>query len=190
MKPASAEVVSNVISLLNQTLSIREVARRANVSHNLVWKVKRRCLPNAPHLPAGRPEMLSVQQKRWIVRSISSGRVDTATAIQRELAEHNNTHINAQTVRNCLQQAGLKSSAKVKKPLLTKKHRQARLAFARKYQDWTLDDWKRVIWSDETKVNRIGSDGRKWCWRKFGLKMQSHHVQVGMITEASRIDIF
>ena len=32
-------------------------------------------------------------------------------------------------------------------------------------KEWTLDDWKRVVWSDETKVNHLGSDGRKWAWK-------------------------
>ena len=27
-------------------------------------------------------------------------------------------------------------------------------------------DWKKAVWSDETKINRLGSDGRKWVWKK------------------------
>ena len=43
-----------------------------------------------------------------------------------------------------------------------------RLDFAIAHQDWTLEDWKKVVWSDETKINRLGSDGRKWVWKKAG----------------------
>ena len=57
---------------------------------------------------------------------------------------------------------------KQKHPLLSKCHRREKLDFALSHQDWTVDDWKRVIWSDETKINRIGSDGRKWAWKKAG----------------------
>jgi hypothetical protein len=35
--------------------------------------------------------------------------------------------------------------------------------FAEKYLHWTVEDWKRVIWSDETKINRFGSDRRQWA---------------------------
>ena len=38
--------------------------------------------------------------------------------------------------------------------------------FAIAHQDWTVEDWKRIVWSDETKINRLGSDGRKWVWKK------------------------
>jgi hypothetical protein len=66
---------------------------------------------------------------------------------------------------------------KKKKPLLRTRHIRARLEFARKYQDWTFDDWKRVVWSNETKVNRFGSDGREWCWKKRGERLQARPVQ-------------
>ena len=53
-----------------------------------------------------------------------------------------------------------KECGKKKKPLLSIKYRKRRLDFAFKYKDWTMMDWTRDIWSDNTKVNRIGSDGR------------------------------
>ena len=31
-----------------------------------------------------------------------------------------------------------------------------------------MEDWKRVIFSDETKINRLDSDGRKWAWKLPG----------------------
>ena len=60
----------------------------------------------------------------------------------------------------------MKAVVKKKKPLLLVNHRKRRLAFALKYQHWIVEDWKRVIWSNETKINRIGSDGQEYVWRK------------------------
>ena len=40
------------------------------------------------------------------------------------------------------------------------------MEFVNKYQYWTEDDWKRIIWSDETKINLFGSDGVKWRWKQ------------------------
>jgi hypothetical protein len=40
------------------------------------------------------------------------------------------------------------------------------LEFAESHQNWAVDDWKRVIWSDETKINWLGSDGGIWVWKK------------------------
>ena len=47
-------------------------------------------------------------------------------------------------------------------------HRQQRLKFARDHENWTVENWKRVLWSDETKINRIGSDGKVYVWKTRG----------------------
>jgi hypothetical protein len=62
----------------------------------------------------------------------------------------------------------MKAVVKAKKPFLKAAHREARLAFAQKYEHWTVEDWKHVVWSDETKVNRIGSDGCQYVWKRVG----------------------
>ena len=49
--------------------------------------------------------------------------------------------------------------------------------FAIAHKDWTVEDWKRVIWSDETKINRFGSDGRKWGWKKPGESLSDRLVE-------------
>jgi len=72
---------------------------------------------------------------------------------------------------------GMRAVAKVKKPLLKPHHKSARMDFAEKYLHWTVEDWKRVIWSDETKINRFGSDGRQWAWKKKGERLSERLVQ-------------
>ena len=57
---------------------------------------------------------------------------------------------------------------KSKHPLLSAQHKKVWLDFALAYKDWTLEDWKHVIWSDEIKINSTGSDGKKWAWKKAG----------------------
>src|SRR3979490_933822 len=77
-----------------------------------------------------------------------------------QVTKHINTIIShpvcPQTVRNVLKQHSFKAVTKKKKPLLTAVHRKKRLAFALRHKEWTVEDWKRGIWSDETKINRIG----------------------------------
>ena len=37
---------------------------------------------------------------------------------------------------------------------------------------------RRVVWSDETKINRFCSDGRKWAWIRDGEQIQAKHVKL------------
>ena len=85
--------------------------------------------------------------------------------------------VSSETVRSVLRKNSFKAVVKKKKPLLSARHRQRRLAFALKYKEWTVEDWKRVIWSDETKINRLVSDGRQWVWKQKGEGLTEREVQ-------------
>ena len=71
----------------------------------------------------------------------------------------------------------MKAVVKKKRPLLSRHHRRERLDFSNAHQYWTIEDWKRVIWSNETKINHLGSDGRKWVWKKKGEGLSDRLVQ-------------
>jgi len=49
--------------------------------------------------------------------------------------------------------------------------------YAEAHQHWTVDDWKRVVWTDETKVNCLGSDGKRWVWKREGEGLNDRLVQ-------------
>ena len=49
--------------------------------------------------------------------------------------------------------------------------------FVIRHKDQTLGDWKRVVQSDETKINRLGSDGRKWAWKRVGEGLSDRLVE-------------
>ncbi|GFX04366.1 DUF1758 domain-containing protein [Trichonephila clavipes] len=68
-------------------------------------------------------------------------------------------------------------------PLLTARHKALRLVWARQHPHLTIDDWKHVAWSDESRfqLNRI--DGRVRVWRQSHESMdptcQQETVQAG-----------
>ena len=80
-------------------------------------------------------------------------------------------------MRNALKQSGMKAIVKQKKSRLSVKHRKARLAFALEHQTWTVEQWKQVVWSDETKINRLGSDGKEYVWIRHGQERNSQHYK-------------
>ena len=48
------------------------------------------------------------------------------------------------------------------KPLISKKNQKVRLDFATKYIVWTEEQWNMVPFSDESKFNLFGSDGKRF----------------------------
>jgi hypothetical protein len=58
----------------------------------------------------------------------------------------------------------LKTKKKVKKPAMTQNHKKARLAWARAHQDWSVERWRRVLWSDESPftIQAAPRTGKVW----------------------------
>lgn len=55
-----------------------------------------------------------------------------------------------------------------KKPFLNVQQRKKRLEWAKEHASWTMDQWKKVIWSDETRISIFGSDGLFYVRRRPG----------------------
>ncbi|KAG0862053.1 hypothetical protein G6F16_012825 [Rhizopus arrhizus] len=102
------------------------------------------------------------------LRKIHQNRVPSAVKVAEFLENEIGKKVGVETVRRALRKAGLGAIEKPKKPLLSAKIIRNRLSWYITHKDWTVDDWKRVIWSDETKINRFNSDGRTWAWIRSG----------------------
>ena len=50
----------------------------------------------------------------------------------------------------------------VKKPCLTTIHKQKRLVWAKEHKNWTVEEWNRVLWSDESKFEIFGNKCRSF----------------------------
>lgn len=155
----------------------REIAGRLNVGVATVAKVRKMREINRPKNKACRKTILTEAVQRRIVRHITCGGCDNAVQVTRELSRNDNINVSAEAVRKILRKHDFHGRSKMKKPLLKKRHRQARLRFAKKYRHLTTEDWARVIWSDETKINRVGSDGRQWTWKKPNEPLQDRHIR-------------
>ena len=94
---------------------------------------------------SGRPKKLSDCDRRSLVREVKQNR-------HALLAKIGNTFPNPICLRNLRKEVhdlGLNSCIAVKKPFLSDNHKVERLAFAKEHSHWTLEDWSKVIWTDE-----------------------------------------
>lgn len=125
--------------------------------------------------------MVSDKLVRHIIREVTSGPQETTVEVHYSLPQDYKTKFGVETVGNVLRQSGMNGAAKIQKPELSRRHMKARLRFVKKYHYYTAEDWKRVIWSDETKRNRCGSDDRKWCWKTRGRDVTEPRTVQGTI---------
>ncbi|XP_033311884.1 uncharacterized protein LOC117211768 [Bombus bifarius] len=100
----------------------------------------------------------------------------SAINIAAEINYKNDTQISARTVRRRLEGFNLRGRKPRKKPLLSSRNRKRRLAFAKAHRHWTSEDWQKVLFSDESKFNRVSSDGIRYVRRRIDESLKTQCV--------------
>ena len=177
MHPLSAADQNHILALLDAGHSATQIAASTSYSLGAVSKLRSKHCPHLFKFCDGHPSKLIPANICYAQCLISSKKADTAVDVAKALRNVTNQPLSAQTICCNLKAAGLKAVVKKKKPFLSKRHRKTRMDFALAYQHWTVEDWKKMVWSDETKINRLGSDGRKWIWKKAGESLNDRLVE-------------
>jgi hypothetical protein len=125
---------------------------------------ERKSVENLPR--PGRPRKLSDAAIRYLVRNAES---ETRVPFK-ELQNLTNIDASIQTMRRRLREEGIRKWRAVKRPLLTQKHAKERLAWAKAHRHWTVDDWKHVIWSDESAIQKDSNATGVWVFRRQNKK--------------------
>lgn len=84
--------------------------------------------------------------------------------------------ISTSTVKKRLRDYGFFGRIAVKKPLLKSVNRRKRLKFAKEHRNWTMEQWKSVAWSDESKFELFGTKRRQFGRRKEGERFKSQCI--------------
>lgn len=148
--------------------SEREIALKVLIPrtsvHYMITKYKStKCIGNI--ISRGRKRKTETHVDRTIQRKIKVNRRISASTVKAELQTELNITISESTIRRRAHEIGLYGRIARKKPYVNKVNRQKRLEYARTYREMPLGYWNRVIWSDETKFNLFGSDGKVMVWR-------------------------
>lgn len=125
----------------------------------------------------GRKKKTSTAVDRAIITKVRENRRLSAPKIAAQIETEYGIKVNAQTIRNRINAKGYKGYIAVKKPWLSQKNIKKRLMWAQEHVTWSLDDWKRVLWSDETRVCLFGSDGLIRSWRKSGERLNNENLR-------------
>ncbi|KAL1919200.1 uncharacterized protein VTP21DRAFT_2582 [Calcarisporiella thermophila] len=115
------------------------------MNYYAVNKYRRLYAPESSKSVPGRRRVLTERQEKVLVRNFKAGIYEEIPDAKRHLKEEYNVDLSVTAVRNVLKRNQMSSRSCGKKPLLKDRYRKARLAFARKYRSWTIDDWKRVV---------------------------------------------
>lgn len=136
------------------TMSQREIARTCGVSQGVVSKiVKRKRETGSVDVKrlgkCGRKRKTTPADDRFLLRKSKLDPRKSSQDLQQDLAA-SGIVIHDSTVRKRLLESGRRAIRPQKKQLLTERMKKQRLLWAKKYSNWTVGDWKKVLFTDET----------------------------------------
>ena len=79
--------------------------------------------------------------------------------------------VSVSTIKRRLQKANLHGRVAIRKPYLRKGNRQKRFRWVQFHKNWTMDEWKQVLWTDESKFEVFGNKRRVYVRRSAKEKM-------------------
>ncbi len=99
-------------------------------------------------------------------RLVRDDRKTTVTQITTRYNQGMQNTISEHTTHRTLKQMDYSSRRPHRVPLLSDKNRTRRIQFTPAHQNCTIEDWKNIAWSDESRFLLRHSDGRVRIWCK------------------------
>lgn len=115
-----------------------------------------------------RPRKTDLAMDRAIVVKSRGDPFKSAREICVEINADYGVNLSRRLVARRLNEASLFGRYIRRKPMLSKKNIAKRLHFAKTNKDKDPLFWRNVLWSDETKINRMGPDGKTFVRRPKG----------------------
>lgn len=159
------------IGMIAGGLSYREIARRMGCTHATVRELHQRNIATgsvSDRQRPGRERVTSRVQDRHIVLTHLRNRFQTSVQTARETIGVNNRRISASTVRRRLHERAISSHMAYRGNVLTPERRRNRLLWCRQHLRWTQQQWKAVLFTDESRFCINMQDRRTRVWRRRG----------------------
>lgn len=172
----STQVQNLFVRDIQNCFSQRNIPKNYEVSRGAVEQIRRKFQSTesvADRIGRGRKRATSKREDMKITREVKKNPKITV----REIQENIHLTVSDRTVRRRLNEANLHSRFARKQPFISVINKKKRLQFARKYANLSLDFWKNILWTDESKFELFGQKKRIRVWRKHGEELQDRHIQ-------------
>jgi len=151
---------AQIVILLQEGYTEGAISERLAVSKTTVHQAVvtfKNCGSYSDCNRSGRPQKTTRRDDILMKRCVVKSPTYSAKKIRAELGETGSRIIRRTISRRLADEFGFKSQKPARKPGLTPAMKLKRLQFAKKYKDWTSQQWSRVLFSDETRIQQYAS---------------------------------
>jgi transposase len=125
---------------------------------------------------SGRPKLLASKDKKILKKITEKNNKKSAEQIRNKFIEKTNIEVSTKTIRRNLHEMNIFSRIPAQKPLLNDQQRENRLKWCIERKNWTIQKWKTIIWSDESRFTIFKNDGPGRVWRTPGTRFNIENM--------------
>ncbi|EEA20407.1 transposable element tc1 transposase, putative [Talaromyces marneffei ATCC 18224] len=154
-----------ILTLREAGFTYLQIASQLHITHD---QVQYTCQSQqaTPKKARGRTPKLSEEDVDRVIDWISSSKRTRRMPYYKVIRELD-LPIGATALARALKKRGYTRCKALRKPPLSDEHKRVRLAWALEHVNWTIEQWNRILWTDETWVTS-GFHKRIWVTRKAG----------------------
>lgn len=163
-KPITEEVRKIIIANSESGKSTYQIAKNLLLPRSTIQSIIQHYKKNATVSclkRIGRPRLTSEAENRVLKKIIKKNRRARAGELTVQWRDMIQKDVSVDTCKRVLKRMGYGFYTAKEKPLLTSLQKKKRLKFARDHLNWTADQWRQIIWSDESKFEVTVGDVRK-----------------------------
>jgi transposase len=143
-------------------LTIREISKDMKIGKNTVsrWLKQYRNYNNVNRKQgSGRKKIINENNTDYLLNEIKKDNTLTTKILAEKIKKEKQINVTAETVRRCIKSNGIIYAMPSIKPFMSDEHKRKRL-------EWALNnmktDWSKVIFSDETKIEKHTRIKKRW----------------------------
>ncbi|GFT75738.1 transposable element Tcb2 transposase [Trichonephila clavipes] len=166
-----AFIRGRIIGKLEEGRSMTSVAAEFGIAHIIVsrlWRQFQTTRTAIRGFSSGRPRGTTPADDRYIVLQARRNRRQTAGEIAIHTTHATGRPISRFTVARRLHGGGLFARRPLKCVPLTPAHRRRRSLWCREHRNWRDNEWRRVLFTDESRFSLSSDSHRILIWRERG----------------------
>ncbi len=173
----SPSKVSRIVDRQRQGQSHNEIAKSIGIHRTTVSRILKRFEKSGDNYhinpKIGCPRKMEIRKCRIAAQMLSWVEAANAAEVQKKAFPDMSTCM----ICRRLKEQGLLCRVWRSKPFIFPANIEKRRLWAMQHALWTVEDWERVAFSDESKFMLFKSDGHQYCWIKPEQALDPHFTK-------------
>jgi transposase len=181
-KTCNAVIKTSILNARKSGMKVGDIVSCFEVSESTVFRILRSSrltgvIRDNNCFRSGRKKKTTPEMDEYIISSVEDNRKLLPSQIRVLLQDKFGLSLGLTQIKERLRKAGLHGRVCMKKPLLSPVNKFKRLVWAYKHKDWTVEQWNKVLWTDEKKFELFNTKRRTYCRRRTNEKFREDTVQ-------------